>query len=76
MEAAEGKLFRPLAYTKTFALISAVIVALVFIPPLAHSLFSIKIDRKKLSLGVSAIAFVASHDCLLSFWRQPSNSDY
>lgn len=60
MEAAEGKLFRPLAYTKTFALISAVIVALVFIPPLAHTLFSIKIDRKKVGLGVSALAFVGS----------------
>ncbi|MFT4565079.1 MAG: Cu(I)/Ag(I) efflux system membrane protein CusA/SilA [Saprospiraceae bacterium] len=60
MEAAEGKLFRPLAYTKTFALISAVIVALVFIPPLAHSLFSIKIERKKLGLGVSTIALLGS----------------
>ena len=60
MEAAEGKLFRPLAYTKTFALLSAVFVALVFIPPLAHSLFSIKIDRKKVGLGVSTIAFIGS----------------
>jgi len=60
MEAAEGKLFRPLAYTKTFALISAVMVALIFIPPLAHTLFSIKIDRKKWSLGFSGFALVAS----------------
>ena len=60
MEAAEGKLFRPLAYTKTFALISAVIVAIVFLPPLAHSLFSIKVNRKKLSFGLSAIAFLGS----------------
>jgi Cu(I)/Ag(I) efflux system membrane protein CusA/SilA len=60
MEAAEGKLFSPLAYTKTFALISAVIVALVFIPPLAHSLFSINIDRKKVRLGFSTIAFLGS----------------
>ena len=60
MEAAEGKLFRPLAYTKTFALLAAVIVALVFIPPLAHALFSIKIERKKLGLGISGIAFIAS----------------
>ena len=60
MEAAEGKLFRPLAYTKTFALISAVIVAIVFLPPLAHTLFSIKIDRKKLSFGLSAAAFLGS----------------
>ncbi len=33
--AAEGKLFRPLAFTKTFALASSVIVALVVIPPVA-----------------------------------------
>ncbi len=36
MEAAEGKLFRPLAYTKTFALIGSIAVALTIIPPLAH----------------------------------------
>ncbi len=36
MEAAEGRLFRPLAFTKTFALIGSIIVALTIIPPLAH----------------------------------------
>lgn len=36
MVAAEGKLFRPLAYTKTFALVGAIVVALTIIPPLAH----------------------------------------
>jgi len=36
MEAAEGKLFRPLAYTKTFALIGSIVVALTILPPLAH----------------------------------------
>jgi len=40
MEAAEGKLFKPLAFTKTFALIASVIVALTIIPPLAHLLFT------------------------------------
>ncbi len=40
MEAAEGKLFRPLAFTKTFALIASVIVAVTIIPPLAHILFT------------------------------------
>ena len=53
MEAAEGKLFRPLAYTKTFALISAVIVALVFIPPIAHSIFKAKINRKKIGTALN-----------------------
>ncbi|MBN1833950.1 MAG: efflux RND transporter permease subunit [Deltaproteobacteria bacterium] len=48
MEAAEGKLFRPLAFTKTFALISSVIVALTIIPPLAHILFAGKFRGKRL----------------------------
>ncbi|MCI5121561.1 MAG: efflux RND transporter permease subunit, partial [Candidatus Electrothrix sp. AUS4] len=39
MQAAEGKLFKPLAYTKTFALISSVVIALTVLPPLAHILF-------------------------------------
>jgi copper/silver efflux system protein len=38
MEAAEGKLFKPLAYTKTFALVASIIVALTVLPPLAHVL--------------------------------------
>ncbi len=33
--AAEGKLFKPLAFTKTFALLSSVVLALVVLPPLA-----------------------------------------
>ncbi|MCR9259893.1 MAG: efflux RND transporter permease subunit [Pseudomonadaceae bacterium] len=43
MTGAEGKLFTPLAFTKTFALIAAVIVALTVIPPAAQLLFSAKI---------------------------------
>ncbi|MHC4855510.1 MAG: efflux RND transporter permease subunit, partial [Planctomycetota bacterium] len=39
MIGAEGKLFKPLAFTKTFALIASVIVALMIIPPAAHVLF-------------------------------------
>ena len=36
MTAAEGKLFKPLAWTKTFAIVASVLVALVMIPPAAH----------------------------------------
>jgi Cu(I)/Ag(I) efflux system membrane protein CusA/SilA len=46
MEAAEGKLFRPLAYTKSFALIASVIVAITIIPPLAHSIFGVRLKFK------------------------------
>lgn len=45
MEAAEGKLFRPLAFTKTFALIAALIVALFILPTLAHLVFGFKINK-------------------------------
>jgi len=40
LQAAEGKLFKPLAYTKTFALVASIIVALTLIPPFAHLLFT------------------------------------
>jgi Cu(I)/Ag(I) efflux system membrane protein CusA/SilA len=45
MEAAEGKLFKPLAFTKTFALVASIIVAVTIIPPLAHTIFSIKMRK-------------------------------
>ncbi len=47
MQASEGKLFRPLAWTKTFALFSSLFIGILFIPAIAHLLFSIKIDKKK-----------------------------
>ncbi|HGY91594.1 MAG TPA: efflux RND transporter permease subunit [Planctomycetes bacterium] len=45
MEAAEGKLFKPLAYTKTFALLGSIVLALTLIPPLAHVLLARKPSR-------------------------------
>jgi Cu(I)/Ag(I) efflux system membrane protein CusA/SilA len=36
-----GRLYRPLAYTKSFALIASIIVALTIIPPIAHFLLGI-----------------------------------
>jgi copper/silver efflux system protein len=47
MIGAEGKLFKPLAFTKTFALFSSVIVALTIIPPVAHVLFSAGIRSQR-----------------------------
>ena len=47
MEAAEGKLFKPLAFTKTFTMVSALMIGLIIIPSLAHLVFSIKIDKKR-----------------------------
>jgi Cu(I)/Ag(I) efflux system membrane protein CusA/SilA len=39
MTGPEGKLFKPLAFTKTFALFASVIIALTIIPPVAHLIF-------------------------------------
>ncbi|WP_340064225.1 efflux RND transporter permease subunit [Ascidiimonas aurantiaca] len=46
MIGAEGKLFRPLAFTKTFALTASIIVALFLIPPFAAFLFRKKSLQK------------------------------
>jgi len=68
MIGAEGKLFKPLAFTKTFALAASVIVALTIIPPVAHILFAgrIKTARLKqfallvLGLGGLAVAWMVA----------------
>jgi len=39
MTGPEGKLFKPLAFTKTFALFASIVLALTVIPPAAHLLF-------------------------------------
>jgi len=47
MQAAEGKLFGPLAFTKTFALIAALIVSLLILPTLAYWFFGFNTSSKK-----------------------------
>jgi Cu(I)/Ag(I) efflux system membrane protein CusA/SilA len=48
MEAAEGKLFHPLAFTKTFALLSAFVLGIVVLPTLVHIFFNVRIHTKKI----------------------------
>lgn len=48
MIGAEGKLFKPLAFTKTFALLASIIIALTILPPGALILFTGKISGRKL----------------------------
>ena len=48
MQAAEGKLFGPLAFTKSFALLAALIVSLLILPTLAHWFFGFNIKNKLL----------------------------
>ncbi|MCL1937257.1 MAG: efflux RND transporter permease subunit [Candidatus Azobacteroides sp.] len=46
LQAQEGKLFSPLAYTKTFALISALLLGFILLPTLAYFIFRFSIPEK------------------------------
>ncbi len=70
MQAAEGKLFKPLAYTKTFALFASIIVALTIIPPFAHMLFTRRIGSgltKRISSGLLVVVGLLAA-WKISFW--------
>lgn len=58
MQAAEGKLFTPLALTKTFALVASIIVAIIVIPALSHWVFSIKIRKKHITQGLNGLILI------------------
>ncbi len=59
MQAAEGKLFGPLAFTKSFALLAALIVSLLILPTLAHWFFGFNIKNKFLKkYGYYGLVFV------------------
>lgn len=58
MEAAEGKLFGPLAFTKTFALIAALIVSLLILPTLAHWFFGVRIKSKSVAKWLNAALII------------------
>ncbi len=68
MEAAEGKLFKPLAYTKTFALIASIILALTVLPAAAQVLLGFRIRAKAVritacaALAVGGIAVAAFYE--------------
>lgn len=62
LEAAEGKLFQPLAFTKSFALIAAIILALTVLPTIATTLFSFKrssnLNKYVFNSGLLALSLV------------------
>lgn len=62
LQAAEGRLFSPLAFTKTFALVASLIISMAFMPVLAYQ-FSGKINtgffRRWRHIGYVSLAFNA-----------------
>lgn len=59
MQAAEGKLFGPLAFTKTFALVAALIVSLLILPTLAHWFFGFKIKSTRIRKWIKMLLIAA-----------------
>ncbi len=55
MTGAEGKLFKPLAFTKTFALLASIVIALTIVPPAAYLLLGRRssASRKRKGLGAT-----------------------
>lgn len=46
MQAQEGRMFHPLAFTKTFALLSALLLGILILPTLAYWIFSLRIPKQ------------------------------
>ncbi|MEI6866174.1 efflux RND transporter permease subunit [Flavicella sp.] len=67
MQAAEGKLFTPLAFTKTFAMLAALFIGIVFIPTFAHIVFSIRFDKGKMSKVWNGLLIIFGFIFLIGF---------
>ncbi len=68
MEASEGKLFKPLAFTKTFALLSAFVLGIVVLPTMVHIFFNIRFDTKKIHKIANGI-MIAAGAIFIIFWQ-------
>ncbi|MBU1010656.1 MAG: efflux RND transporter permease subunit [Bacteroidetes bacterium] len=69
MQAAEGKLFRPLAYTKTFALLASFVLGIIVLPTLANIFFSVSFDKKRVHRIFNVILIAAGLIFAIA-WRQ------
>ena len=68
LQAAEGKLFGPLAYTKSFALISALIFTLLIMPAFSHWIFSLKSASKKRSAYLNIALMILGPIIAFTVW--------
>lgn len=69
MQAAEGKLFHPLAYTKTFALISSFLLGIIVLPTLVYLLFNIRIDTGRVRRFFNYL-LIAAGILIIVVWNQ------
>jgi len=70
MENAEGKLFRPLAFTKTFALGAAFFIGMLILPMLSYFAFNMRIQKERVAKTWNIVLIVAGLFLAIyfSFW--------
>lgn len=68
MEAAEGKLFHPLALTKTFALLAAFILGIVVLPTLVYLFFNVRINTRKVRKAWDVVLIIAGI-VIIALWQ-------
>lgn len=72
MQAQEGKMFSPLAYTKTYALASALILGMIVLPTLAYLLFSVHIRTRWMHKVANVLLVVGGIFLLLFYGSVPA----
>lgn len=77
MSGAEGKLFKPLAFTKTFVLLGSVVVALTILPALAHMFFKPQTKKtgNKVKTGIASYVLAGILGLLLTLDWMPLGPD-
>ncbi len=70
LEGAEGKLFRPLAYTKTFILAASIIIGLTILPLICRYFLTIKMSHRLLRQIVNSLLMIIGIIIIIteSFW--------
>jgi Cu(I)/Ag(I) efflux system membrane protein CusA/SilA len=67
MVASEGKLFKPLAFTKTFALVASIIIVIALLPPFAHWFFSITIKKRPIKMAWNGLLLMSGLVIAIAF---------
>ncbi|MCA6074072.1 efflux RND transporter permease subunit [Fulvivirga sedimenti] len=70
LEGAEGKLFRPLAFTKTYALVAALIVSLAILPSLIYWIMGIRVSSRLLR-GLVYLTLLPISITIMVLWSIP-----
>lgn len=68
LQAAEGKLFGPLAYTKSFALVAALIFTLIIMPAFSHWIFSMKKGNGEMRKFINYTLVIAGPIIAFTIW--------